>query len=189
MDTNGQSLIGALVAITIITLGSLQLCKLMSSLTVAQARVQRSSNWNSMQNNITNILKNQTSCNATVLQLKTVSTTPQSLSVLVANGTALLANGSNLGYQLTNAKVSLVTVGASTPITVTATQTINSVTKTPCGQTDVNAVTTTVNVTEYIQQVQLAASAVYVPTGQPYAQLYYLNVVLDTNGNVLGCQI
>ena len=148
LNNKGQSMIGAVVASALIGISAMALCSLMSSMSIAQARVQRASNWNSTQNNITNVLKNLNSCSATVLQLKTVGTIPQSLSILVAPGTAVLANGQNLGYQLTNAKVNLVAVGTATPIQVT--QTVNQTTTTPCGQTQ--TVQVNVQVTEYIQQ-------------------------------------
>jgi hypothetical protein len=176
-------LVSAVVATVLIGISAMGFASMMSAMTVAQARVQRSSNWNALQNNITNVLKNQNSCSQTVMQLSSVTTTPQPLSILLSGGTAVVTNNANLGYQLTNAKITLAAVG--TPVPITVTQTVNQVTQTPCGQTDINAVQ--VQVQEYIQQAQINVSAYYMPRNQPFSQVYYVNVLLNANNQVLGC--
>ena len=175
----GNALIGSIVALLIMGIATLALLQLMGQAQLQQASIQRKVLWGQARANLWTVLRSQAACDATVRQFRQLTPNPVATQMLLANGATFLEEQQSLGFGLRVTRLTIASLG-------TATASTRLVTLEQRGASDnyqMLAVSSDYKVQQAIVDVQAGSGR------QLWSTVFYVNVVLNASGEVVGCSL
>ncbi len=175
-NERGNGLIGAIMALVIISVASVMLTHLMISLNNAQATTERKALWMQTKATVSTLLLSNKSCGATVAQY------PNIHSINLADNTPFIHEDKPLGHSLTITAIQAITIGQpSDPIATMISMDQN-------GASHNYRVTSVANGSK-IQQLEITIFVKNSINNSLTEQDYYVNMVLDNNNLPTGCSL
>ncbi len=177
-NRRGNGILGALVATMLISVCMLSLCQLMGVMNTQQASLQRKTLWINIKQNVNTLLSNSEGCKYVVTQVTAINNTNQVVKIKDALNNTVFEIDQVLGYELIIDDISLIGIGA--PVVPLGTIVILA----QNGNSS-NYQLTSTNSGELVQQAELSLTARY--KQHTNTQKYYLNVVLNSSNQIIGC--